>query len=90
MDYTVHLHGQAVKTLRRLSQKNKALVQRIVNSLADLAKLNQEPLQGKPLKGPLKGSDRIRVGDYRVIYDIVEEDNTVLVWKMQHRREVYR
>ncbi|NOZ04315.1 MAG: type II toxin-antitoxin system RelE/ParE family toxin [FCB group bacterium] len=87
MDYTVHLHGQAIKALRRLSQKNKALVQRVVSSLA---KLSQEPLQGKPLKGPLKGSYRIRIGDYRVIYDIVEKDKTVLVWKIQHRREVYR
>jgi mRNA interferase RelE/StbE len=41
----------------------------------------------------LKGSDRIyriRVGDYRVVYDIQDKELVVSLIRCQHRREVYR
>ena len=43
---------------------------------------------GKALRGTLKGLWSLRVGDYRVIYAIDEDD--VLVLRIGHRREVYR
>ena len=47
---------------------------------------------GKPLQGELAGLWRLRVGDYRVIYRIVENRVEVLVLKIGIRRdfEVYR
>ncbi|MHB8631913.1 MAG: type II toxin-antitoxin system RelE family toxin [Candidatus Limnocylindria bacterium] len=33
---------------------------------------------------------RIRVGDYRVIYEIVDRSRLVIVTRVRHRREVYR
>ena len=33
---------------------------------------------------------RIRVGDYRVIYDVEDEERTVIVLQIGHRRDVYR
>jgi mRNA-degrading endonuclease RelE of RelBE toxin-antitoxin system len=46
------------------------------------------PLEfGKPLRYSLKGTRRLRVGDYRVIF-IIEKD-AVLVVKIGHRRDVY-
>ena len=41
----------------------------------------------------LKGGDgelRIRVGDYRVIYDVQADELAILVLRVEHRREVYR
>lgn len=40
----------------------------------------------------LSGHDlfRIRQGDYRVVYEIDDHDGTVTVFKVGHRREVYR
>jgi mRNA interferase RelE/StbE len=41
----------------------------------------------------LKGSDRtyrVRVGDYRVVYDIYDQERVVALIRCQHRREVYR
>jgi mRNA interferase RelE/StbE len=47
---------------------------------------------GEPLRGDLKGFWKLRVGEYRVIYEIVEEQVIVSVIKVGLRRdyEVYR
>ena len=45
---------------------------------------------GKPLVGELEGLRSARRGDYRVIYEILEVDETVLIHRIQHRRDVYR
>ena len=51
-------------------------------------RLTQEPLKlGKPLRYSLFGYRRLRVGDWRVIYKIVE--NTVRIVKIGNRKEIY-
>jgi len=45
---------------------------------------------GKPLLGELEGLTVARRGDYRIIYEIFEEEQVVLVHRIQHRRDVYR
>ncbi len=42
---------------------------------------------GEPLRRTLKGYWKLRVGDYRVIYKVIE--TTVLILRIGHRREVY-
>jgi len=44
----------------------------------------------KRLKGTLSGRYRYRVGDYRVVYQVEEEDRSVIVLLIEHRSEVYR
>lgn len=44
-------------------------------------------LYGKPLGGPLAGLRRIRVGDYRIGYQI--KGRNVVIWAVQHRKIVY-
>ncbi|WP_254301477.1 type II toxin-antitoxin system RelE family toxin [Rothia kristinae] len=56
-----------------------------VGSLAD----EPRPLGYIQLKGG-GGAFRIRVGDYRIIYDIYDEELVILVLRVGHRREVYR
>ncbi|MCU1475909.1 MAG: plasmid stabilization protein [Subtercola sp.] len=54
-----------------------------------------EALEGDPrpaVSRKLVGAEtayRLRVGDYRVIYDLIEERATVAVVRAAHRREVY-
>ena len=51
-------------------------------------KLAVNPVEyGKPLQYSLKGCRRLRVGDYRVIYQI--DGDSVLIVKIGHRKEVY-
>ena len=42
------------------------------------------------LKGPLAGLLKLRVGDYRIIYQVVDDGKTILVHFLGHRRDVYR
>ena len=52
-------------------------------------RLGSNPIEyGKPLQYSLKGCRRLRVGDYRIIYNI-EEPETVLIVKIGHRKAVY-
>jgi mRNA interferase RelE/StbE len=48
------------------------------------------PHVGKVLKGELSGLRRIRVGHYRVVYEINEGEVMILVVRVAHRRGVYQ
>jgi mRNA interferase RelE/StbE len=53
-------------------------------------KLILNPIEfGKPLQYSLKGLRRLRVEDYRIIYQIDNENQIVLIVKIGHRKEVY-
>jgi len=45
---------------------------------------------GKPLRGELEGLHSARRGDYRVIYEILEDEQVVLIHRAAHRADVYR
>ena len=54
-------------------------------------KLAVNPIEfGKPLQYSLKGLRRLRVDDYRVIFQIHEEKKIVLVVKIGHRKDIYQ
>lgn len=59
---------------------------------ARLQALSDTPLPRGALK--LKGKEvegwRIRVGDYRILYTVDDDKKTVNVYRIGHRREVYR
>jgi len=52
-------------------------------------KLIENPYLGKKLVGDLSPYYRLRVGDYRVLYEIIENEVTVIVVKVKHRKNVY-
>ena len=52
--------------------------------------LRDQPLAGRPLKGGLRGLRRLRVGDYRIVYELLDDELVVLVVRVAHRREAYR
>ena len=43
----------------------------------------------KPLRGALRGSYRVRTGDYRVVFTVTADGETVTVWKIGNRGTVY-
>jgi mRNA interferase RelE/StbE len=60
--------------------------ERIRNAIKE--RLITEPaLYGKPLRATLKGYWKLRVGDYRVVYEIRGQE--VIVFAVCHRRHVY-
>ncbi len=60
---------------------------RVVEAIDGLA---DNPHAVKLLKGDLSGLRHIRVGSYRVVYEINEGKVLVLVVRVAHGREVYR
>lgn len=45
---------------------------------------------GKPLLWDFEGLFSARRGDYRIIYEILDSEDTVLIHRVDHRRSVYR
>jgi mRNA interferase RelE/StbE len=83
--YRVFLLRAAERDLRRLPVR---LHDRIINAIQELA---DQPRPSGCRK--LSGSDhdwRIRVGDYRIVYEIDDAALEVRVNRVRHRREVYR
>jgi mRNA interferase RelE/StbE len=75
--------ASALKELKRLDRREALrLVERIDTDLA------RHPGKDKALAGPFKGLFSYRVGDYRVVYTIL--DGAILVLRIAHRRDVYR
>ncbi|QLE57294.1 type II toxin-antitoxin system RelE/ParE family toxin [Nostoc sp. TCL26-01] len=85
MIYEVKFTNAARKMFRKLSQE---LQDRIQTKIDDLA-IEPRPNGVKKLKGE-ENSYRIRVGDYRVIYDIFDDVLLVSVVSVGHRSEVYK
>jgi mRNA interferase RelE/StbE len=55
-----------------------------------VARLSTHPDRyGAPLRHPLRPLWKIRVGDYRVAYEIDAEARTVTVWAIRQRRDIY-
>ena len=51
---------------------------------------NADVIQHEELSGPLSDLFKLRVGDYRVLYDMIESENLIVVHQIGHRSEVYR
>ncbi|MBI3193003.1 MAG: type II toxin-antitoxin system RelE/ParE family toxin [Ignavibacteriae bacterium] len=51
---------------------------------------NIETLRQLSLKGELTGLYKLRVGDYRVIYQILFREQTIIIHQVGHRSEIYK
>lgn len=83
--FEVLLERGVEKDLRRLPESIHERVVRAVNALSR----NPRPPGCRKLTGS-ENDWRIRVGDYRVIYEIADAKRIVHVNRVRHRREVYR
>jgi mRNA interferase RelE/StbE len=54
-----------------------------------LALLQREPNAGYPLRGRLRGLHSLRVGSYRIIYQLADDEQTVRVAAIRHRSVAY-
>jgi len=83
--YRVFLERAVEKDLKRLSSE---VHDRVIIAIRGLAS-DPRPPGCRKLAGS-KHDWRIRVGDYRVVYEIADEIRIVRVNRVRHRREVYR
>ena len=83
--YSIRYTQSAAQFLR---ESDARLRVRISTKIAALAQ-NPFPHGNKKLKGA-EHAFRIRIGDYRVVYDVLEDAIVVLVLRIGHRKDVYR
>jgi mRNA interferase RelE/StbE len=83
--YDVRIEKAAERDLRKLPA---AVFERIIPHLKRLAE-DARPSGSRKISGT--GHDwRIRVGTYRIIYELNEKEKVVSILRVRHRREVYR
>ena len=75
------------------AQRERARLEAAIRSRIDVA-LRGLPLEPRPPGvRKLVGSQsdwRLRVGDYRVLFEVDDGEHTVTVWPIVHRRDAYR
>jgi mRNA interferase RelE/StbE len=88
--HDVYLTRRAQKEIEKLGHEAQ---DRVLDAIDDLME-DPTPVGSRLLRGDLFGDEldyyRIRVGDYRVIYTLQDEEVDVLVVRVRHRRDAYR
>ena len=84
MIFSIRIKTTAAEELKRVVKPDR---RRIVAAIDRLA---ENPFLGYALKGDMRGLRRLRVGDYRVVYEVREDVLVVLVVRVAHRRDEYR
>jgi mRNA interferase RelE/StbE len=73
---------------RELAQLDKTVGRRIVKRIRWLAE-NVEDVKPMSLTGDLAGFYKLRVGDYRVVYEILHAEQMLVIHLIGHRSEIY-
>jgi mRNA interferase RelE/StbE len=82
--YSVRILRQAIQDITGLPKDYARLVGQHIDRLAD----NPRPPDAKKLRGTTDYS--LRVGVYRILYDIDDATCTITVYRVKHRRDAYR
>ncbi len=82
----VEITPGGLRHLNRLPEKVRAaVIEAVFGTIAE-----NPHRSGKPLRGELGCLYSARRGDFRIVYEIDDETNVVLVHRAQHRRRAYR
>ena len=84
MTYSAVILSRADRALDKLHPGEQEKVSLAIESLAS------QPRPHNALKLKDRRGWRLRVGDYRIIYEIIDRTHTIIVLEIGHRREIYR
>ena len=83
--YSVEVTRTAEKQLRRIAKRDRSRLVEAIQGLAD----RPRPHSARKLQG-YDDVYRIRVGQYRVVYEVFEDRVIVIVLKVGHRKDIYK
>lgn len=83
MPYFLAFSKQAIKELENINEPFYTKIKEAIFSLTE----NPRPVGYKKLKG--RDGYRIRVGDYRVIYEIFDTELMIDIITLGHRKDIY-
>ena len=87
MNYKVDYTKSAIKKLKALDKPVRSMVLNWIEK--NLIGCSNPRQHGKALVGNHAGKWRYRVGDYRILADILDDKIVILVLNVGHRREIY-
>ena len=88
MKYKILFEKNADKQLKKIDTTQQRI---IVNWIAkNLENTNDPRILGKSLKGNLRDYWRYRVGNYRIIAEIDDEEVRILIIEVGHRKDIYK
>ncbi len=82
--YSIQITASAIKDYRKIPDREAKRINTVIDALA----ANPRPTGCKKLEG--RDAFRVRVGDYRIIYEITDKILTVYVIRIRHRKDVYK
>ena len=83
--YVIEYNEDIEEKLGKFSKSVREMIRDVIDK-----KLTVDPVAyGKPLRYSLKGYRRLRVGDYRVVYRIIEDKVLVMIIDIDHRKNIY-
>jgi mRNA interferase RelE/StbE len=85
VSWRIALEPETRKELLGLPRTIRERIMRRIDALAE----DPRPASAHRLTGALRGSLRMRVGDYRVSYEIDDQTHTIVVWTIGHRSRFY-
>jgi mRNA interferase RelE/StbE len=84
--YCIRILQKATRELERL---DKPIARRIAERITWLT-ANLDDIRPEPFKGNLAGLYKLRIGDYRVVYEILYDEKMIVIHQVGHRSEIYR
>lgn len=88
MTYRLFISNQVKKELKKMDKHVGLMLAKDMKKRLD--GLSNPRQIGKALVGPYKGLWRYRVGQYRVICDIIDDQLLVLALEVGHRKDIYK
>lgn len=81
--YRIEVERRVQKTLARLPRQDRARIEAAIDALAH----DPRPSGCVSVKAAGPGTYRVRVGDYRVIYIVLDDEQVIIVARVARRRE---
>lgn len=88
MKYKILFEKNADKQLKKLDKTQQRLIVNWI--IKNLENTNDPRVFGKALKGNLKDYWRYRVGNYRIIAEINDDEVKILIIEIGHRKNIYK
>ncbi|MGQ0645610.1 MAG: type II toxin-antitoxin system RelE family toxin [Elusimicrobiota bacterium] len=85
--HKIELTRQAEKELVVVYRSDRSLYERFLKAFHSIA---QDPAQGKPLHGQLRGMSSYRLGSYRILYETYHNRLMVVIIDLGHRKKIYK
>ena len=76
MPYRIEIQDIAIKSIKKISEPQKSLIKKKIELLKNFTKSMNNI---KALQGEYKGLYRLRIGDHRVIFEVVDKTTIIIV-----------